>query len=406
MDFREFKRLYLLKSLLAFVALQVVIIAIVQNYNHKPVAQPDQGNVIEGKTVKITPLTNDTDKDNEDKLSISQFSKSNHGKAEQKGNILYYTPEKRFTGKDSLTYIITDGHKKSRSSVIVINVNKNLEPIAKRDVAQSYNEGSILIDVTSNDSDREGDSIFIEDILQPLYGKVQEENNQLVYTVGNTSVSADSFQYTISDGKSVSEKAFVRVNIKNKNNPCYPWLSSDIGDALLPGSFIFSDNKYVIEGSGTDIWNDSDGFHFAYQYIKGDCEISAKVESLEGSNEWSKAGVMVRESLSGNSKTAFACVTTKNGITYHQRIETNAQMEGGNRNPDIKAPYWVKLVRTGNLFNYYFSEDGKSWNNLGSREFTMSSEMYIGLAVTSHNNAEKAKGVFSNLKITGKVVHP
>ncbi len=405
MDFREFKRLYLLKSLLAFVVLQIVIIAIVQNYNHKPVALPDQGIVIEEKTVKITPLTNDTDKDNEDKLSVAQFSKPNHGSVEQKGNILYYTPEKGFTGKDSLTYISTDGHKKSKSSVIAIKVNKNLEPLAARDVAQSYNEGSILIDVLSNDNDREGDSIFIKDFSQPLYGKTKLAGNQLVYTVSNSSVSADSFKYTISDGKSISESSFVKVNIKNKNNPCYPWISGDMGDALLPGSLTCSNNKFVIEGSGSDIWNNSDGFHYAYQYIKGDCEISVKVESIEGNNEWVKAGVMVRESLSGSSKTAFACVTTRNGITYHQRIEKNAQMEGGNRNPDIKAPYWVKLIRKGNLFNYYFSEDGKNWNNLGSREFPMNSELYIGLAVTSHNNSEKGRGVFSNLKMTGQVVH-
>lgn len=404
MDFREFKRLYLLKALLAFVVLQVIIIAIVQNYNHKPVSLPDQGNVVEEKTIKITPLANDTDKDNEDKLSVTQFSKPLHGTVVQKGNILYYTPETDFTGKDSLTYISTDGHKKSKSTSIVIMVNKNLAPLAIRDVTKSYNEGSILINVLSNDTDREGDSIFIKEFSQPLYGKTKIYGNQFVYTISDMSAASDSFQYTISDGKSISESAYVKINIKSKNNPCYPWLSGDMGDALLPGSFTCSGNKFVIEGSGSDIWNNSDGFHYAYQNIKGDCEISVKVESLEGNNEWTKAGVMVRESLSGDSKTAFACVTTRNGITYHQRIDTNAQMEGGNRNPDIKAPYWVKLVRKGNLFNYYFSEDGKNWNNLGSREFPMNPELYIGLAVTSHNNSEKGKGVFSNLKMTGQNV--
>ncbi len=404
MDFREFKRLYLLKSLLAFVALQVIIIAIVQNYNHKPVALHDQGNVIEEKTVKITPLANDTDKDNEDKLSVAQFSNPYHGSVVQKGNILYYTPEKGFTGKDSLTYINTDGHKKSKKAVIAIQVNKNLEPIAARDVTQSYSNGGIFIDVLGNDRDNEGDSIFIKDFSQPLYGKIYLTGSQFIYTINNQSVAADSFQYSISDGKGTSVSAYVRIDIKSKNNPCYPWLSSDIGDALLPGSFTCSNSKYEIEGSGSDIWNNSDGFHYAFQYIEGDCEISAKVESLEGSNEWAKAGVMIRESMSGNSKTAFACVTTRNGITYHQRTETNAQMEGGNRNAEIKAPYWVKMVRKGNSLNYFFSEDGQNWNNLGSREFAMNQRLYIGLALTSHNNNEKAIGVFSNLKMNGKVV--
>jgi hypothetical protein len=84
---------------------------------------------------------------------------------------------------------------------------------------------------------------------------------------------------------------------------------------------------------------------------------------------------------------------------------TDDSMEGGNSNPEIKAPCWVKLIRKGNTFNYFASADGQNWKNLGKADVKMASKVYIGFGVTSHNNSEISKAVFSNYRLNGKATN-
>jgi hypothetical protein len=259
----------------------------------------------------------------------------------------------------------------------------------------------VLIDVLRNDNDREGDSIFIKGYSQPADGCLNIVANKFVYYPKVSSATIDSFQYVINDGMNNSDSVTVEINVKDKNDPCYPWLSCDIGNVNKPGNFSCMKKSFFIEASGSDIWNNVDEFRYAYQYVSGDCEIYAKVESLEGTNEWAKAGLMVRESLNGNSRCAFVCVSNKNGIASHQRVMTGESMEGNGKS-EIKAPYWIKLVRKGNSFSYLYSADGSKWKTLGSADVIMDKKVYIGFAVTSHNNNEMCKAVYSNYKLTAK----
>jgi len=72
----------------------------------------------------------------------------------------------------------------------------------------------------------------------------------------------------------------------------------------------------------------------------------------------------------------------------------------------ITAPYWVKLERdvAGN-FKGYYSANGSTWQQMSwnPRNISMSSNVYIGLAVTSHNTSAICEAVLSNVTITGAV---
>ncbi|MBN1927050.1 MAG: cadherin-like domain-containing protein [Prolixibacteraceae bacterium] len=402
MNSREFFRFHLLKVLLGLIVLMLATFAFIQNYNHRPLAQTDNTTVIEDRTVSISPLMNDTDKDRDNELTLKSISPPLFGKAEQKANKLFYTPETGFTGIDSFAYTISDGKKESKKAYVVIQVIKNLAPVTNRDIGEVYSGGSTLINVLGNDNDNEGDSIFIEEFTQPLFGKLSKINNKLVYSAGNGPAQADSFMYIASDGKTNSNETPVIISIKSKNDPCYPWLSADVGDAAIPGNLTCENKSILIEASGSDIWNNRDGFHYAYQYVNGDCEMLAKVQSLEATNEWAKAGLMIREDLSGGSKMAFVCVTNKNGITNHKRMALNNGVEGGERYPEVTTPYWVKIIRKGDTFSYFVSPDGNSWKLMESAEVFMQKNVYVGFAVTSHNNSETCKAEFRNYKLVGK----
>ena len=399
MTLREFMQFHLLKTLLALVVIQIAVVAYVQNMNHKPVAQPDNAFVFAGQQIKISPLTNDMDKDEKDTISLMNIGKPLHGNVSRDEKKLIYIPERSFAGTDSFTYTITDGRKESKPSWVVVKVNENQKPIAGKDVYELYTGGSCNIEVLVNDMDREGDSVFIQGYSNPRYGNISREDNMLVYASTSFPARVDSFKYVISDGLNNSDSATVVLNIKSKSDPCYPWLSADIGNVALPGSFTCKNPSIVLSASGSDIWDNADGFRFAYQRVSGDCEMLAKVESLKAGHEWAKAGVMIRESLAGGSKCAFTTITNKNGATCLYRINTGEGMEGGNSNPEIKAPYWIKITRNGNMISHYISANGAKWELLSTTELPMKKEVYIGFALTSHDNGALAKAVFSNYSL-------
>jgi hypothetical protein len=52
------------------------------------------------------------------------------------------------------------------------------------------------------------------------------------------------------------------------------------------------------------------------------------------------------------------------------------------------------------MFTAYNSTDGSSWTSMGSVTIAMGTNVYIGLAVTSHNNGTLCTATFDNLEVT------
>ncbi|HEX5398524.1 MAG TPA: hypothetical protein VFY06_05685, partial [Verrucomicrobiae bacterium] len=80
-----------------------------------------------------------------------------------------------------------------------------------------------------------------------------------------------------------------------------PWLDQDIGSPGPAGSASFNNTLFTVTGSGADIWGNADAFHYAYLPVTNDCTIIARVTSVENTDPWAKAGVMIRQSLSAGS---------------------------------------------------------------------------------------------------------
>jgi hypothetical protein len=110
---------------------------------------------------------------------------------------------------------------------------------------------------------------------------------------------------------------------------------------------------------------------------------------------------MIRESLAGGSKCAYTTITNKSGATWHHRSKPGEGMEGGDNKQGIKAPYWVKITRKGNTINHYISANGSNWELVNTTELPMNKEVYIGFALTSHDNGALAKAAFSNYSLKG-----
>jgi len=174
---------------------------------------------------------------------------------------------------------------------------------------------------------------------------------------------------------------------------------------------------YTITATGADIWDEADEFHFAYKTLTGPGTIIAKVESVENTDPWAKSGVMIRETLDAGSKFAAVYIMPTNadgtptqGCRFQGRKDTDGSAESDTsvataEQMAITAPYWVKLERdvAGN-FRASYSSNGVTWQSMVWRQsITMSSNVYVGLALTSHNNNATGEAKFSNIQITGTV---
>ncbi|MHC4166275.1 MAG: LamG domain-containing protein [Planctomycetota bacterium] len=163
---------------------------------------------------------------------------------------------------------------------------------------------------------------------------------------------------------------------------------------------------FTLNAAGTDISGTADEFHFAYKTLTGPGTMIARVDSLVDTDPWARAGVMIRETLDAGSKHAFVCVTPGNGVVSQGRTDTGTASFSTNQT-GITAPHWVRLERdAGGNFTASHSTNGSTWQPVGSAIPTnvpMVSNVYVGLAVTSHDSAEATEARFSNVTITGSV---
>ncbi|MEN8862392.1 MAG: DUF1800 family protein [Lentimonas sp.] len=104
------------------------------------------------------------------------------------------------------------------------------------------------------------------------------------------------------------------------------WLNQDIGAVAATGSVTtIASDQFELQGSGVDIWDQLDEFHFMYQSLDGDGEITAQVTSLTNTHVWAKAGVMMRNSLSADSVHVMTLVSAANGVASESRMTSSAR---------------------------------------------------------------------------------
>ncbi|KPK40238.1 MAG: hypothetical protein AMJ65_10780 [Phycisphaerae bacterium SG8_4] len=191
------------------------------------------------------------------------------------------------------------------------------------------------------------------------------------------------------------------------------WTANDVvavslwfrGNRRYVGSFVEEPaGTFTLTGSGADIWAAADEFHFAFKEVTGASAIIAKVESLDNTDPFAKAGVMIRDTLDADSRYAGVFITPENGVRFQYRNAVAATTERSFAE-GITAPQWVKLERTtGGLIRSYYSADGSTWTRFNLIQVAMEMPVYVGLAVTSHNAELACQAAFSNVSFPNTTV--
>jgi uncharacterized protein YjdB len=295
-------------------------------------------------------------------------------------------------GTATITVTTQDGAKTATSAITVTAAN-----VAVTGVTVSPTSASIAAGATQQ--------------LTATIAPSNATNKNITWSSSNTAVATvntSGLVSGVSGGSAVitvttqdgAKTATSTITVTSGTSLPAPWVTADIGSVGVAGTASYAAPTFSAQGSGADIWDTADAFRYIYQTVTGDVTITARIATLGNSDPWAKAGVMVRESNAAGSTHALSAVTVSNGTAFQNRLTTGAA-SNHTAGPAGAAPYWVRLTRVGNVFTSFVSTNGTTWTQVGAATtITMVSQVLVGLAVTSHNNAVLNPATFDNVTVT------
>ncbi|MBL8231524.1 MAG: VWA domain-containing protein, partial [Bryobacterales bacterium] len=188
-----------------------------------------------------------------------------------------------------------------------------------------------------------------------------------------------------------------------------PWSSRDIGPVVTPGSGGMDavTGLATIQASGTSEWWWNDTLHYLSQPMPSDAEIAVRVTGIQdsGSNMVSRVGLMMRESVDPLARMVFVYVDKWGVPGVQHRYWPNVGYGPEARMAAVRFPYWLKLVRTGDVVTAYGSGNGTNWTIIGTpMTLAVGSLASIGLGATAGNQfspySAAITGTYDNLRLT------
>jgi hypothetical protein len=180
------------------------------------------------------------------------------------------------------------------------------------------------------------------------------------------------------------------------------WNTTDVGSVGQAGYTEYdpATGVFTNAGAGSAVSGASDSFHYVYQTLNGDGEIVARVTQNQNTNAGAKVGVDVRDGLLAGSRHASMLLSPTGGAQFIYRSSAggNSTVFGG---PTNALPTWVRLVREGNLFTGYVSEDGASWTKVSQATVTMGTSVNVGLLTSSLTTSKLDVGQIDSVSVVG-----
>ncbi len=176
------------------------------------------------------------------------------------------------------------------------------------------------------------------------------------------------------------------------------WKQTDIGGAR-PGGQRLSVGSLRIYGSGSDIFNKYDSFHYLFVAAPRRVALSASVRNLLWSSQYAKAGIMLRTSNKPDAPFAMINVFPTHSVAWVCRTAT-----GGGTVQKLAScngfPIRIKLVRNSSAVAGYYRAGAGPWVKLGSTPAPrVLAAGRIGFAVVSHNPQVLTVAQFSDVRL-------
>ncbi len=202
----------------------------INDVNEMPVANNDTATTDEDNSTTINVLANDSDEDG-DTLTITGVTGST-GSVTIDGDNIVYNPNGQFeslnageTATDTFTYTVSDGNGLTDTASVTVTINgvdeviNNQAPVANNDTATTDEDNNVTINVLTNDTDEDGDTLTITGVTGST-GSVTIDGDNIIYnpngqfeSLNAGETATDIFTYTVSDGNGLNDTATVTVTI-------------------------------------------------------------------------------------------------------------------------------------------------------------------------------------------------
>jgi hypothetical protein len=184
-----------------------------------------------------------------DAIELETVSDASHGDLST-GNAgwVSYKPDANFSGTDSFVGKLRDDKGAMGAdtpiSIVVTAVNDTPTPVSDQFV---YTSGSPPFDVVANDTDVDGDALFVSIVTQPNVGTASVVNNRISYTPPANYSGPASLRYSVADNGGLYAEAIVSIVVSE-----FPKLVVENGPSFAdPGLWLYDGftPRIIHEGS-------------------------------------------------------------------------------------------------------------------------------------------------------------
>ncbi len=187
--------------------------------------------------------------------------------------------------------------------------------------------------------------------------------------------------------------------MKNETNYGFIDQSTDVGDVKYPGKTEYNpeNEKYTITGSGTNMWLNTDEFHFAWKKVTGDVLLYTLVDFTgTGVDEHRKAGLIIRKNLNPGSPYVSASYHGDGLVSMQYRLEENGETAEIKHSDSFTNV--LQLAYNNGKVTMHACKMESPLTETGKISFNPGDGYYVGLFVCSHNADVSETAVFSNTR--------
>jgi hypothetical protein len=204
------------------------------------------------------------------------------------------------------------------------------------------------------------------------------------------------------------------------------WTEVSVNTTAAGSSTVDASGVWTVMGSGDEMWNEADGFHFVFKPLAGDGSVTTRL--LTASNaSGAKIGIMMREvvddpaskvitlqrsgSNQGGESVLRALTGDEVGFQGYRMGKDRKMCPDGNAKlfPASQLPIWLKLERRGDLFTPYASTDGVAWLPAGrAQRIKMNSLISAGVFVCAGSDGDLESATFDGkvTDVSGMLLKP
>jgi alpha-galactosidase len=176
-----------------------------------------------------------------------------------------------------------------------------------------------------------------------------------------------------------------------------------------------SGQQFGIVGAGADLFSGTDAYSSIYlSGAAGNTStVTTEVTSQQNMTGFAKAGIMVRNDITGSG-------STPEGVILLESPSGGIQLEWANNGGSYinsvtppngtipeSLPVWLQLQRNGSVYTGYYSYDGSDWLSAGSATVPgQAATQDAGMFLTSHVSGATGEAVFDGFSVASGASPP